>query len=544
MIFTSNFQLILFLLILGISFFNFVPYGINRYFWGKYLYSPFFVKISKFLFSFLDFFMLILGITFILSFLNKKIRIYILKFIFFISFFLFIIEIFLITTFKSLINPSIIQILLETNKNEALEFVKMYFNLKIMTLPFIVFVTYFISKFIASKIKYNIFKYNIFKFIFIIYPLIKIFSINSDLNTFSIIRFYKSVKISHQNLKEYNEIFLKLEKNTNVDIISNNSKIKNIVFIIGESTTRNHMSLYGYSLKTNPLLEKLEKEGNLYKFTDTISPHSHTIPVIKKLLTFYNYESKDEWYTYNNIIDIMKLAGYKTYWFSNQESSGIYGNIAVALGGKSDIRIFNKIKDSTQEFNNLYDEQILNKSLKYIDKISDKNFIIYHLMGTHGVYKNRYPQEFENFKNKNSKVSDYDNAVLYNDYVINKIISTFKNKEVIIFYVSDHGEEVYDFRNFAGHSEDNGSRYMIEIPFLIYVSDKFKENYPEIIKKIANSVDRPYMTDDLLHTILDVAGIKTSEYEESRSIINDKFNTSRKRIFSEHEYESYWKNKN
>ena len=51
------------------------------------------------------------------------------------------------------------------------------------------------------------------------------------------------------------------------------------------------------------------------------------------------------------------------------------------------------------------------------------------------------------------------------------------------------------------------------------------------------------MTDDLINTILDIAEIKTSEYEESRSIINNKFNSLRKRIFYEKDYETYWKNR-
>ena len=85
---------------------------------------------------------------------------------------------------------------------------------------------------------------------------------------------------------------------------------------------------------------------------------------------------------------------------------------------------------------------------------------------------------------------------------------------------------------------------MVEIPFIIYVSDKFKEKYPKVIKNIENSLNKPYMTDDLIHTILDIAEIKTFEYEESRSIINDNFNFSRKRIFYEKDYETYWKNRN
>lgn len=150
----------------------------------------------------------------------------------------------MLINFKSLINVSIIQILLETNKNEAVEFLEMYFNLKILILSVVILAVYFTVKFIKSKIKFNIFKSNIFKFIFIIYPLVKIFSLNSDIDIFNITRFYKSAKMSYQNIKEYNEIFSNLEKNNNINIVSNNSKIKNIVFVIGESTARNHMSLY------------------------------------------------------------------------------------------------------------------------------------------------------------------------------------------------------------------------------------------------------------------------------------------------------------
>ena len=52
------------------------------------------------------------------------------------------------------------------------------------------------------------------------------------------------------------------------------------------------------------------------------------------------------------------------------------------------------------------------------------------------------------------------------------------------------------------------------------------------------------MTDDLIHTILDIVQIKTKEFDETRSIINEKYNSSRKRIFSGKDYDTYWKNKN
>ena len=531
-----------FLLILGITIFNYLPYGIERYFYGRYVKISFYKKILKFSFSFLDFFMLILGIALILTFCNKKIKEIVLKILFYTAFPIFIVELFLLKTFRTKVNSSVMQILLETNKNEAFEFIETYFNIKqCLIFLFAVFFIIVFIKFIYKKIDIfdTIFRYKILKIIFIVYPLIKIFSITLDLEIFNLERVYISTKWSIESIKNYRDIEVNLDKN-NVKILTNNSQIRNIVFIIGESTTRNHMSLYGYKQETNPLLKKLEKEGNLYKFTDVITPHSTTILSLQKVLTFYNYESCKEWYQYNNIIDIMKKAEYKTYWFSNQEAFGAFGNVAATLGNRSSLIIFN----SLIEYADSYDEQIVDIAQKELNKSSsDKNFIVYHLLGTHNTYKNRYPKSFDKFKTKISKIGEYDNAILYNDYVINKIISNFKDKEAIVIYMPDHGEEVYDFRDFVGHSNDNVSRYMVEIPFLIYTSDKFKEKYPEIVKRIEKSLDNPYMTDDLIHTILDIADIETPEFDETRSVINEKFNAERKRIYTGKNYDEYWKNR-
>lgn len=531
-----------FLVLMQITLLNFIPYGISKYFFNKYATRPFYYKTLKFLIGYIEFFIFCVGIMVILSLFKEKIKAIIFKVIVYISYFAFFVDILLLKNFGALMNAGFFQILLETNQKEGFEFLKMYFNFKTTVLiVFLVALSYLVTKICNRKIDINrVFKIKSFKIIFIIYIIYSIFDFKGG-EIFPFERFYNSPKEAYKNVNEYRNIGEKF-KNNKLTIISNNSKIKNIVLVIGESTTRNHMSLYDYSLETNPLLEKID-EKNLYKFTDTISPHSHTIPVIKKLLTFYNLESEKEWYKDNNLIDIMKKSGYTTHWFSNQESSGVYGNVAVALGRQSDKIVFSAYRDSGTEIISNYDEEIVNKSVKYIEK-ENKNFIIYHLMGTHGSYRHRYPKEFNIFENdSNERIGEYDNAVLYNDYVIDKIISNFKDEDSIILYASDHGEEVYDFRDFAGHVETNISRYMVEIPFLIYISDKFIENYPEKVESIKNSVNKPYMTDDLIHTILDIADIKTSEFDETRSIINKNFNDKRKRIISGKDYDTELKNK-
>lgn len=531
-----------FFLIIGIVCCNIIPFRLEVFFFWD-IDTEWKIKILKTGYRFIEFFLVILLLCFVLSFIKEKIVTIILKIFFIISLLLFVIEISLFKLFSMIISPELVQILLETNKNETSEFIDMYFK-RIYILYFSIFVVsiyliYKIFKYITPIIFKCIIKRKGIRILIILLLILKIFNLNyNNRMNFSLYRLFYSINSGIVAIEEYKEID---NMENNIEIIKQKGTKQNIILIIGESTSRNHMGLYGYKLDTNPLLKKIEKEGNLYKFTDTISPHSHTIPVIKKLLTFYNLESKNKWNKNNNIIDIMNKAGYETYWFSNQAYSGIYENVATALGKRSEIVVFNNMNSTIERIKSDYDEKIIDKSEKYILN-NNSNFIIYHLMGTHGAYKDRYPENFNKFQNKNQVVAEYDNAILYNDYVINKIIDIFKNKESLIIYISDHGEEVYDFRNFVGHTESNGSRYMIEIPFLIYVSNSFKAKYPKIVEKIEKSVNMPYMTDDLIHTILDIAEIQTKEYDKTRSVINDNFNSKRKRIYFGKEYDIYWKN--
>ncbi|MGL5901423.1 MAG: phosphoethanolamine transferase [Cetobacterium sp.] len=459
-----------------------------------------------------------------------------------------VIEALLLLNFNTLIEPSTLNIFIQTNSNEAFEFIELYMNKNFIIVLLLIAFVFLFDKFLLKKINIDIEKNKNYIFVIIFISLVTnlhIFYSNRGLyggNAFT--RLYTSIKIIFEDIREYKKVENNL-KNEEIILLKNDSKIKNIILVLGESTGKNHMSLYNYKRNTNPLLKELEKNGNLYKYTDVISPHSHTIPTIQKLFTYKNYESKLEWYESDNLIDIMKTAGYKTHWISNQESIGIWGNVAVAIGKRSDKIEFNDYRKSGEEAVGKYDEQLISR----IDLSASKSFIVMHLMGTHGGYKYRYPKNWNKFTDENifekeKVIAEYDNAVLYNDYVLYQLYEKLKDEEAIILYLSDHGEEVYDFRDFVGHTETNGSRYMVEIPFMFIATDKFKEKYPEKIKAIEASLNNSYMTDDLMFTILDLVNVKTKEFDETRSVINEKFNSKRVRIFNNKNYDLEFKSKN
>lgn len=182
-----------------------------------------------------------------------------------------------------------------------------------------------------------------------------------------------------------------------------------------------------------------------------------------------------------------------------------------------------------------YDEKLL----PYLDEFLHKNngyvkqYYTIHLYGTHEAYKSRYPSAFAQFSAEDEEGDDseqkqtkaeYDNAVLYDDYVVNEIINRFEDKNAIVFFISDHGMDLYDTSANAQHTaEKKRSRHMIEVPFVVWASEQYRKNYPLMWERIKNSVHKPYRTDYLMYAILDAAGVEYKGMNPAYSIFSKDF---------------------
>lgn len=468
-------------------------------------------------------------------------------FILSISLLLSLMELFIISKYYTFTTAGIVSVIIGTNFRETIEFITMYFSwYYLIFMGILILIIYKLNQF-SRDIKLKSKLLILFLPYFFLYSLFYTIIPNKNLTeclTFT--RLIDPIEQAVEDAIAFHEIYTNMHND--VQIIDAGRDIPNIVFILGESTSRGHMSLYGYPLETTPKMDKLAENGELYIFKDVISPHAYTIGSLREVFTFHNYEAENKWYEYNNIFDIMNKAGYKTYWLSNQETSGQWANVALAYANRCDYKKFTGIRQSYEKSYRA-DGELLPLLYEAMNNNNTKNFYVLHLMGCHGEYENRYTPDFAKFtandetkgkiKTEEAKQqrAKYDNAILYNDMIVTQIIEAFKNQNAIIIYMPDHGEEVYDLKNFKGHSDDNPTKSMLEIPFIIYTTEKFKQKYPDVDKQIKLSVDRKYMTDDLIHTLLDITGIKTSEYQETRSLINPYYNQERERKFLGKNYE-------
>ena len=304
-----------------------------------------------------------------------------------------------------------------------------------------------------------------------------------------------------------------------------------LVLVIGESTNRQRMSLYGYPRNTTPELDKLRDQ--LAVFDNVITPRPYTIEALQQVLTFADEENPDLYLKTPSIVSVMKQAGYKTYWITNQQTMTKRNTMLTTFSEQADQKVY--LNNNRNQNARQYDGDVLAPFSKALADPAERKFIVVHLLGTHMSYQYRYPPTFEKFTGRQgvpTGVSDdqlpiynsYDNAVLYNDFVVSSLIKDYAKTDPngFLLYLSDHGEDVFDSAGHTtlGRNEGKPTAPMYTIPFMAYASPKWRESHDW---KFAGDLQRPYSSSQLIHTWADLAGLSFNELDLSKSLVSDSF---------------------
>ena len=324
---------------------------------------------------------------------------------------------------------------------------------------------------------------------------------------------------------------------------------KNIVLIIGESYNRHHAGLYGYHKDTTPRQEARAQKGELIPFSDVVAPWNLTSFVFKALFSLYTVGDKGEWCDYPLFPELFRKAGYHVTFLTNQFLPQAKEAVYDFSGGffLNNPQLSHAMFDTRNTRLYRYDDGLLGDYDRLQRNNGENNLIIFHLKGQHVDYRTRFPRDRRHFnpedydrpelKQKELRVlADYDNAILYNDSIVDQIIKRFEDEDAIVVYVPDHGEECYEGDvHFYGrmHSTEITARLAREefdIPFWIWCSHSFMVGHPSLFNDIVKAKDRRYMTDALPHLLLYLGGISSPHYRDDLNVLSDGYNEKRPRM--------------
>lgn len=305
------------------------------------------------------------------------------------------------------------------------------------------------------------------------------------------------------------------------------AKPSTIIFVIGESESRDYMSAFvDYPHDTTPWLRGKKDDPHYILFPHAYSTIAHTVSALERTLTEFNQYNDKQFYSSCSIVDIARQAGYHTYWYSNQGHLGCADTPVTLVANTSDVAKWTKQNLNTVQ----YDESLLDY-LREVDPTTN-NFVVIHLKGNHFNFLNRYPQSFAKFSQPDTYdlVPNYIDSIHYTDHILQQIqeyASEHLNLQAMVYF-SDHAC-VPDKRR----SPHFGGFAAVRIPFFTYFSDEYIAKHPEVYSTLQANREK-YWTNDLGYELLcGILDIKSNHYDESNSLASSQYKYTRDMLLTD-----------
>jgi len=303
-----------------------------------------------------------------------------------------------------------------------------------------------------------------------------------------------------------------------------------VIFIIGESASRNYMHYYtpSFPYENTPWMEKMaaERPGFLV-YNNTYSSWTQTVPVLERALTEKSQYNDKEFFESASLLDVAKKIGYHTYWFSNQGRYGQFDSAITMVAKTADVAEWT---DDSYTFTTKYDEELL----PYLTRIDPNvnNFIVLHLMGSHIYYNNRYPDAWAKFVAEDGEsvmtsAPSYANSILYTDHILAEVFAyAEKNLNLrAMVYFSDHGENLK-----ISHNPDVFSFDMVRIPFFIYLSPEYRAALPQRAAMLESRRDAYFTNDMMYDTVCGLLGAPNNRYDPRQDFSSPAYGFTRETL--------------
>lgn len=332
-----------------------------------------------------------------------------------------------------------------------------------------------------------------------------------------------------------------------------------LVLVIGESYNKWHSSLYGYQLETSPLLAAERDKGLLTVFTDAIAPYNLTSVTIQNMLSLNSIGHGEKWHEKPMWPAVMRRAGWQVDVWDNQRDFMVGETFSASLNSflyapEIVSRVYHAVNDKAFEF----DGDLVNDYYENCQQAA-RRLVVFHLMGQHTSYDARYPHtpEWEVWTigdlpdatapyldaRRRGIMLDYARATRYNDYVLASILDHYRNREAVVVMLSDHGEEVFDYRDFMERDHNPQKtpqmvRYENGIPLLVWCSPVYKQRHPERVTAIAAAADRPFMSDGLGQMMLWLGMVDCAWSDSTRNVLHPGYRPAKRLVYNKIDYDS------
>lgn len=284
-----------------------------------------------------------------------------------------------------------------------------------------------------------------------------------------------------------------------------------VVLVVGESLRADHLGLNGYCRNTTPLMAQ---EPLLVSLPNVSSRYSLTHLSLPHMLTRADDQHPERAYQERSFLSMMRQAGFRTAWLSNQES----GQTFVYFMQECDTLVYANRGGSISMFDAWLDEDLLPLFDEELSKAAGRQLILLHTIGSHWFYNAHFTPNSAAYKPlANHRVvmsntveqltNSYDNTIRYSDWLWKQLIDRLRQRRALLIYLSDHGESLGEDGNYW-HGADREEQ--LSTACFVWFSSKYMERYPSKVEALRHNANRHLRHDFLFHSILTASNLEST----------------------------------
>jgi glucan phosphoethanolaminetransferase (alkaline phosphatase superfamily) len=239
-----------------------------------------------------------------------------------------------------------------------------------------------------------------------------------------------------------------------------------------------------------------------------------------------------------SFISLFRKTGFYTLWVSEQGKYGLGAQRTQisSISGESEVEVFNdknfSFAASRRNLDSPDSSLYVNELEAYFQSqtrsSSRKMLAVFHMAGSHFPYHWRYTPPFRKYAPtcpdvlpqlcpRGALINSYDNSILYTDFFIAGVIDTLRDKNAILFYLSDHGEYLGEHGRFL-HGQETSDAELRHVPMFVWTSDTFSRLYPGKVRHMREKQALGLRQEFLFHSILDCSDIESPVINQKSSV--------------------------
>lgn len=288
------------------------------------------------------------------------------------------------------------------------------------------------------------------------------------------------------------------------------------ILVIGESGRADHWGINGYFRNTSPMLSQRNDIISFQKMYTFFPFTRFSVPII---ISRKPINSEQDYFEQPSIVTYFKQIGFDTAWISLQAPFGKYDSpVSVYAYEANHVQFLNPVDYTTH---GKYDYEAIPDIIKQITSSDQNLFIVVHTLGNHLIYSDRYdermrvfvPDRYEdrspNIFNKDDQeilTNSYDNSIIAVDYFLGTLIQQLEklNASSFIFYISDHGQGLFDDGNYkAGHGYQSSAT--VHVPAFFWASSQYIFTHQQAIANMKANSTQLTGTDMVFETLVSLS---------------------------------------